>query len=97
MSDTEAQTDERPCLHCLIVEQIDHFFAEYPSTNVGPDTIDADEVIIAVAKTIAELTYCQTDAARQGIIDQLAREIVSYDAEFRQEGEPPGSGSIAKH
>ena len=41
-----------------MVELIDEFFAEYPATagSAKADTADADEVIDAIAKTIAELT-----------------------------------------
>ena len=58
---------ERPCLHCMIVELIRDFFAEYPATSGGSDTVDADEadeVIDAIAKTVAELT-CQQDGTTQ--------------------------------
>ena len=58
----EREDQERPCLHCMMVELIDDFFAEYPAT-AGSDKIDtneADEVIDAVAKTVAEQT-CQQD------------------------------------
>ena len=55
----EAQDpEERPCLHCMMVELIDDFFAENAAT-AGSDEVDtgeADEVIDAIAKTIAELT-----------------------------------------
>jgi hypothetical protein len=53
MSDNQDENEERPCLHCLIVELIDDFFAEYPATTGEPNTIDSDEVITAVAKTAA--------------------------------------------
>ena len=55
----EQDNQERPCLHCMIVALIDDFFAEYPATSIGSDTVDtdeADEVIVAIAKTVAELT-----------------------------------------
>ena len=45
----------------MMVGLIDDFFAEYPAT-AGSDKVDtgeADEVIDAVAKTIAELTSQQ--------------------------------------
>ena len=50
---------ERPCLHCMMVELIDDFFAKYPAPAGGlgkVDTTEADEVIGAIAKTVAELT-----------------------------------------
>jgi len=88
---------ERPCLHCMMVDLIDDFFAEYPATASGSDTVDtaeADEVIVAVAKTVAELTCRQDGKVRQQLIEQLMREIMHYDAEFRRED---ASGAIGPH
>ena len=62
MSD-ERDNEERPCLHCMMVELIDQFFAENPATADEPNTIDTDEVIAAVAKTVAELTTCTVRGA----------------------------------
>ncbi|MGB6287899.1 MAG: hypothetical protein WBG18_26355 [Xanthobacteraceae bacterium] len=67
MSD-ERDNEERPCLHCMMVELIDQFFAENPATADEPNTIDTDEVIAAVAKTVAELTCSQDGTGRQQII-----------------------------
>ena len=55
---TRARRPRTTCLHCIMVELIDDFFAEYPATagSAKADTADADEVIDAIAKTIAELT-----------------------------------------
>jgi hypothetical protein len=75
--------DERPCLHCMIMDLLEDFFAEYPAPQGEPDTIDSDEVITALAKTVAELTCSQNGANRQQIIEKLMREIMDYDAEFR--------------
>jgi hypothetical protein len=72
----------------MMVELIDDFFAEYPATAGGSDKVDtdeADEVIDAIAKTVAELTSSQDGAIRQQLIEQLMREIMNYDAEFRSE------------
>jgi hypothetical protein len=33
---------ERPYLHCMMVELIDDFLAEYPAIAGEPDTIDTD-------------------------------------------------------
>jgi hypothetical protein len=54
----EQEDQERPCLHCMMVELIDDFFAEYPAIEGldKVDTAEADEVIDAIAKTVAELT-----------------------------------------
>jgi len=97
MSDEQNEDDERPCLHCLIVEAIDSFFAEYPVSSDEPDTIDTAEVITAVAKTMAELTYSQDAAGRQNMIEQLMREVMNYDAEYRQQDELGRAGSDARH
>jgi hypothetical protein len=98
---TEEENDqERPCLHCMMVELIDDFFAEYPATGSGSDKVDtseADEVIVAIAKTVAELTSSQDGAIRQQLIEQLMREIMNYDAEFRREDATGSSGSHARH
>ena len=56
MSDDQEANEERPCLRCQIVELIDNFFAENPVAAGEPETIDTDEVVTAVAKTVAELT-----------------------------------------
>ena len=77
---------ERPCLHCMMIDLIDDFFAEYPAATGDPDTIDTDEVVTAIAKTVAELTCSQDGAIRQQMIEQLMREIVDYDAEYRDGG-----------
>jgi hypothetical protein len=95
----EREDQERPCLHCMMVELIDDFFAEYPAT-AGSDKVDteeADEVIDAIAKTIAELTSQQDGVIRQQVIEQLMRQIMHYDAEFRREEATSAAGSGAKH
>ena len=75
---------------------IDDFFAENPAT-AGSDKVDtdeADEVIDAIAKTVAELTSHQDGVIRQHVIEQLMRQIMYYDAEFRRED---AAGAIASH
>jgi hypothetical protein len=88
---------ERPCLHCMIVELIDDFFAEYPARTGELDTIDTDEVIIAIAKTVAELTCSQDETIRQQLIERLMREIMNYDADFRRDDGTRAIGSDARH
>ena len=61
------------------------------------DTTEADEVIGAIAKTVAELTSQQDGRMRQQLIEHLMREIMNYDAEFRSEEATGSSGSIARH
>jgi hypothetical protein len=97
----EPQNDqERPCLHCMMVELIDDFFAEYPTAPGDSDKVDtaeADEVIDAIAKIVAELTSRQDVAIRQQLIEQLMREIMKYDDEFRREDALGTVGSHARH
>ncbi len=94
----EQKNDEsRPCLHCSIVELIEDFFAEYPATTGEQDSIDIDEVITAIAKTMAELTSRENGTTRQQIIEQLMRDIMKFDAEFRQEDQTPEISSGARH
>ncbi len=90
--------EERPCLHCMMVELVDQFFEDYPAaTGDGSDTIDTDEVITAIAKTVADLTCGQSVTIRQQIVEKLMREIMDYDAEFRREDASGVSGSVARH
>ena len=96
----ERSDQERPCLHCMMVELIDDFFAEHPAKAGSSDKVDtgeADEVIVAIAKTVAELTSGQDGAIRQQLIEQLMREILYYDEEFRHEDVMGVSGSHARH
>jgi hypothetical protein len=38
---SEAQhPEERPCLHCMMIELIEDFYAENPTTSEEPDAID---------------------------------------------------------
>ncbi|HXX52843.1 MAG TPA: hypothetical protein VEI98_16410 [Xanthobacteraceae bacterium] len=93
MPEDEA-ANERPCLHCMMVELVDDFFAENPVAGSEPDTIDTDEVLSAIAKLVAEFTSAQTAANRQQMIEQLMRDIMAYDGEFREED---ATGSAARH
>ncbi len=93
----ERDDQERPCLYCMIVELIDDFFAEYPANTGESDTTDTSEVITAIAKTIAELTCSPDSAIRQQLIEQLMREIMNYDAEFRRDDGMGAIGSAARH
>jgi hypothetical protein len=72
------------------------FFAEYPATAGSDrvDTAEADEVIDAIAKTVAELTSQQDGVVRQQVIEELMRQIMHYDDEFRRED---AAGAIASH
>jgi hypothetical protein len=93
----ERDDQERPCLHCMMLELIEDFFAEYPAASGEPDAIDTDEVVTAIAKTVAELTCGQDGTIRQQLIEQLMREIIDYDAEFRRDAGTGAIGSDARH
>ncbi len=88
-----ARPGRRP-LWPAAIELIDDFFAEYPAAGGEPDAIDTDEVLTAIAKTVAELTSSQNGTIRQQMIEQLMRDIMDYDAEFRRED---ATGSVARH
>jgi len=81
----------------MMVELIDDFFVEYPATTSEPDAIDTDEVVTAIAKTVAELTCGQDGTIRQQLVEQLMREIMDYDAEFRRDAGTGVIGSDARH
>ena len=85
---TELNDEERPCLHCLIGDLIDEFYAEYGSLSGEKDTVDVDEIITALAKTVAEVTFGSDAALRQRILDDLIREISQFEAEYANS---PGS------
>ncbi len=69
---------------------------ENPASADEPDIIDTDEVT-AVAKTVAELTCSQDTTGRQQTVENLIREIVEYDAEFRREDAMSTAGSAARY
>ena len=73
------------------------FLLSIPQTPGESDTIDTSEVITAIAKTVAELTCSQDSAIRQQLIEQLMREIMNYDAEFRRDDGTGAIGSVARH
>ena len=82
MADSTDSNDERPCLHCLIGDLIDEFYAEYGSLSGEKDTVDVDEIITALAKTVAEMTFGSDAAVRQRILEDLVREISQFEAEY---------------
>ena len=95
-----SEREERPCLHCMMVELIEDFLLEYPvapSVSDKVDTGEADEVIVAVAKTVAELTSRQDGAIRQHLIEELMRQIMKYDDDFRREDAADEVGSHSRH
>ena len=97
MAKDQIDNEEAPCLHCLFVEVIDTFFENYPVSTDEQGMIDTQEVLIAIAKTVAELTASQDAADRENMLDQLKLEIMNYDAEYRQQDELGTAGSGARH
>ena len=57
----------------------------------------ADEVTDAIAKTVAEMTSQQDGVIRQQVIEQLMRQIMHYDGEFRREEATSAVSSNVKH
>jgi hypothetical protein len=88
MSNDPESNDERPCLHCLIGDLIDEFYEEYGSVTGEKDSLDLDEVISALGKIIAEMTYGSDPVARRRILEDLTREIAKFEAEYAS---TPGS------
>jgi hypothetical protein len=97
MSASGQQQTSRITLAMLMVELIEDFFAENPATSGEPDAIDTDEVIAALAKTVADLTCSQNSTVRQQIIETLMREIMECDAEFRREDASGAVSSAVRH
>ena len=82
MSDDPESSDERPCLHCLIADLIDEFYAEYGSSEGEKDTVDIDEILSALGKVIAEMTYGSDAAVRQRVLEDLTREVARFEEEY---------------
>ena len=80
-----------------MVELIDDFYILQPPSPTKSTEEEADEVIGAIAKTVAELTSRQDGVVRQQVIEQLMQQIMHYDGEFRQEEASSAVGSHAKH
>lgn len=92
MSENPESNDERPCLHCLIADTIDDFYAEYGSLSGEKDAMDMDEIISALGKTVAEMTFGSDAALRARIVEDLMREISRFEAEYAN-----SSGSDMRH
>ena len=57
MSENPEANDERPCLHCLVGDLINEFYAEYGSLSGETEAIDIDEMIASLAKVVADMTW----------------------------------------
>jgi hypothetical protein len=80
MSDTEGSNDERPCLHCLIGETIQDYYADYGCLSGQEDAIDVGEIISALGKVVAELISAEP-AMSGAVIECLKSEISRFEAE----------------
>ena len=70
-ADQPESNEERPCLHCLVADVIDDFYAEYGAASGEKDMMDMDEIISALAKTIAELTSGYSAVERTRGVEDL--------------------------
>ena len=93
----KSEADERPCLHCLIGDLIDEFYGEFGSPSGEPDTIDANEILSALAKTFAEITYDSDAAQRQRMVEDFMREVLKFETEFREDKLSETQVSDARH
>jgi len=91
MSENPESSNERPCLHCLIGDLIDEYYAEYGTSTGETDVIDIDETISALAKTIADLTYGSDIAARQRVKDDLTVRRLQLGQHCLKGGVPPAA------
>ena len=66
----EREDQERPCLHCMMVELIDDFFAEYPAT-AGSDKIDI--IISSYSRLISSLLNRSSPTCIQAARDRRVR------------------------
>jgi hypothetical protein len=97
MSDSSEANAERPCLHCLIGDLIDEFYEEFGSPNGEPNTSDASEILSALAKTVAEMTYDSDAAQRRRMVEDLLRDIAKFETEFRDGNPDETPSSNARH
>jgi hypothetical protein len=97
MSQTSEPNDERPCLHCLIGDLIDDYYGEFRSMAGERDTIDTDELLSALAKTFAELTYDSDAAQRQRMMGDFLRDVSKFETEFKEAQVTEIPASDARH
>src|SRR5580700_3002302 len=97
MADESDNADERPCLHCLILDLFDEFYEEYGSSEGEAEVVDVSEITTALAKVVAEITSGSDAASAQKIVDDLARQISKFDAEYRESTETKDSGLHLRH
>ena len=97
MSQATESDNERPCLHCLIGDLIDEFFEEFGTLAGEPATVDSGELMSALAKTFAELTYDLETDQRQRILEDFMGEVSKFESEFREAQSSKTPASDARH
>src|SRR5262245_56205171 len=97
MPQTTDPKDERPCLHCLLGDVIDDFYGEFgpPAGEMG--TIDESEILSALAKTMAEITFDSDTTQRKHMMEDFMREASQFETEFREAQSSETPGSDARH
>lgn len=97
MSQTSEPSDERPCLHCLIGDLVDEFYDEFGSLDGAGATIDTNELLSALAKTFAEITFDSDADQRKRMMEDFMREVLQFESEFRDAKLSETPESDARH
>jgi hypothetical protein len=97
LSDNQEADDQRPCLHCLIADLIDDFYEQYGSPSGEAETVDMGEVMSALAKVVAEMTFGSDAAFREQVLKDFAEEVSRFEMEFRESDTTGASTSGARH
>ena len=79
---------ERRCLHCRMLQLIGDFFAEFPTTTDQLNApVDTGEVLDAIAKLVADITWCQPRAQRLDMVRHLRAAIKFYEKHSRRDAD----------
>ena len=79
---------ERRCLHCRMHQLIGDFFAEFPTTTDQLNApVDTGEVLDAIAKLVADMTWCQPRAQRLDMVRHLRAAIKFYEKQSRRDAD----------
>jgi len=89
--------DQRPCLHCLIGDLIDEFYEQYGSLTGEAETVDVSEIMTALAKVVAEMTFGSDAALRARMLKDFNDEVSKFEVEFREGDTTGASPSGARH
>ena len=97
LSDNQEADDQRPCLHCLIADLIDDFYEQYGSPSGEAETVDMGEVMSALAKVVAEMTFGSDAVFREQVLKDFSEEVSRFEMEFRESDMTGASTSGARH